>query len=77
MSEPFTFAKMCKTVDNKNFDHALREPVLMRKPQNSVIDLDSLKSKFFGLTICLLMKYGQNKGVKIWLFQPQKAEIEN
>ena len=49
----------------------------MRNTQNSVIDLDSLKSKFFGLTICLLMKYGQNKGVKIWLFQPQKAEIEN
>ena len=21
MSEPFTFAKMCKTVDNNNFDH--------------------------------------------------------
>ena len=50
---------------------ALWEPVLMRKPQNSVIDSDSLKSKFLLLAICLLMKYGQNEVVKIWLFQPE------
>ena len=49
----------------------------MRKPQNSVIDLDSLRSKFLWLTICLLIKYGQNKVVRIWPFQPKKAEIEN
>ena len=48
----------------------------MRKPQNSVNDLDSLKSKFFGLTICLLMKYGQNKEVKIWPFQPKRPKLK-
>ena len=32
--------------DELDPESALREPVLMRKPQNSVIDLDSLKSKF-------------------------------
>ena len=55
----------------------LWEPVLMRKPQNSVIDSDSLKSKFLLLTICFLMKYGQNEVVKIWPFHPKKAVIKN
>ena len=57
--------------------NALWEPVLMRKPQNSVIDSDSLKSKFLLLTICFLMKYGQNEVVKIWPFHPKKAIIKN
>ena len=56
---------------------ALWEPVLMRKPQNSVIDSDSLKSKFLLLKICFLMKYGQNEVVKIWPFHPKKAVIKN
>ena len=55
---------------------ALREPVLMRKPQNSVIDLDSLKSKLLWLTICLLMKYSQNKVVKICPFQPKRPKLK-
>ena len=55
----------------------LWEPVLMRKPQNSVIDSDSLKSKFSLLTIHFLMKYGQNEAVKIWPFHPKKAVIKN
>ena len=52
---------------------ALWEPVLMRKPQNSVIDSDSLKSKFLLLKICFLMKYGQNEVVKIWPFHSKKG----
>ena len=49
----------------------------MRKPQNSANDSDSLKSKFLLLTICFLMKYGQNEVGKIWPFHPKKAEIKN
>ena len=73
----FWHVLLCKFLFQINDNTALWEPVLMRKPQNSVIDSDSLKSKFLLLTICFLMKYGQNEVVKIWPFHPKKAVIKN